>query len=84
MPPAGCAASLRRLPDETIKAMLEFGRALRTSFQDGASDILVTKVLLGTMGCVPAFDTNFKSGFGVYIWSLATRKSSLMAMKSPH
>ena len=31
----------------------------------GASDILVTKVMLGTFGCVPAFDTYFKKGFGV-------------------
>ena len=51
--------------DENIAAVLAFGRMVRTSFQDGASDILVTKVLLGTMGCVPAFDGNFKRGFGV-------------------
>jgi len=30
-----------------------------------ASDILVTKVMLGVFGCVPAFDTYFKKGFGV-------------------
>ncbi len=30
-----------------------------------ASDILVTKIMLGTFGCVPAFDTYFKKGFGV-------------------
>ncbi len=31
----------------------------------GMSPILVTKVMLGVFGCVPAFDTNFKAGFGV-------------------
>ena len=30
-----------------------------------ASDILVTKVMLGVFGCVPAFDIYFKKGFGV-------------------
>lgn len=30
----------------------------------GMSPILVTKVMLGVFGCVPAFDTNFKAGFG--------------------
>jgi len=32
----------------------------------GASDILVTKIMLGTFGCVPAFDTYFKQGFRVW------------------
>jgi hypothetical protein len=31
--------------------------------QRSASDILVTKVLLGTFGCLPACDTYFKIGF---------------------
>ena len=34
-----------------------------------ASDILVTKVLLGVFGCVPAFDTYFRKGFGVPTFS---------------
>ena len=29
------------------------------------SDILVTKIMLGVFGNVPAFDTNFKRGFQV-------------------
>ena len=31
----------------------------------GASDILVTKIMLGVFGNVPAFDSSFKHGFGV-------------------
>ena len=34
-----------------------------------ASDILVPKVMLGVFGCVPAFDTYFKKGFGVSTFS---------------
>ena len=32
-------------------------------FRRGASDTLVTKVMLGVFGCVPAFDTYFTTGF---------------------
>jgi len=38
----------------------EVGRAIGSS-----SDTLVTKVMLGVFGCVPAFDRNFKLGFEV-------------------
>jgi hypothetical protein len=51
--------------DEAIAEILSFRSHLRKSLHEGASDILVTKVLLGTMGCVPAFDTRFKRGFSV-------------------
>ena len=51
--------------EESIRTLLAFGTELRTALHEGASDILVTKVLLGTMGCVPAFDTYFKKGCGV-------------------
>lgn len=37
--------------------------------QGVATDILVTKVLLGVFGCVPAFDTYFKKGFSVSTFS---------------
>lgn len=51
--------------DENIDLILSFARILRTVLHDGASDILVTKVMLGVFGCVPAFDTNFRKGFEV-------------------
>jgi hypothetical protein len=50
--------------DETaIKELSAFGKQLRPTLHDRASDVLVTKVLLGTMGCVPAFDRYFRKGF---------------------
>jgi hypothetical protein len=51
--------------EDAITAILNFARVLRGTLHAGASDILVTKIMLGAMGCVPAFDTNFKKGFGV-------------------
>jgi hypothetical protein len=51
--------------DEAIEALRETAGQLRAALPDGASDILVTKIMLGTFGCVPAFDTYFKKGFGV-------------------
>jgi hypothetical protein len=46
-----------------IDQILEFRNRLGAALHEGASDILVTKVMLGTMGCVPAFDTRFNRGF---------------------
>jgi hypothetical protein len=48
------------------RTALDVRRALRPV---EASDILVTKVMLGVFGCVPAFDTYFKKGFGVSTFS---------------
>lgn len=31
-----------------------------------ATDTLITKILLGTLGCVPAFDRCFKAGYSLY------------------
>lgn len=44
--------------------LLDTGLQIRRAFPEGASDILVTKIMLGVFGCVPAFDTYFKKGFG--------------------
>ena len=47
-----------------IAMLLSLADTLRLA-NGGMSDILVTKVILGVFGSVPAFDTNFKSGFCV-------------------
>lgn len=49
-------ANIERLRAQASK----IGRAIGSS-----SDTLVTKIMLGVFGCVPAFDRNFKQGFGV-------------------
>lgn len=50
-----------------IKALLELASAIR-GIHAGMSDILVTKIMLGVFGNVPAFDTNFKRGFRVSVF----------------
>jgi len=47
-----------------IERLLEHSKILCGAI-GSMSDILVTKIMLGVFGNVPAFDTNFKSGFGV-------------------
>lgn len=51
--------------DGRCPPVFDMAAQITTALPNGASDILVTKIMLGTFGCVPAFDTNFKKGFGV-------------------
>jgi hypothetical protein len=55
------------LPDYASNSgeVMDLIRRTRQAFSFGASDTLVTKTLLGVMGCVPAFDRFFRDGFGV-------------------
>lgn len=41
----------------------------RRAWAGRALDILATRILLGVFGCVPAFDSYFKKGFGVWTYS---------------
>jgi hypothetical protein len=57
------------LQDAAGEVLAAAGR-IRRAFRVPASDILVTKTLLGVFGCVPAFDRYFKTGFGVSTFGL--------------
>lgn len=48
--------------DSNIRQLLDTGRVFRGAYP-GMSDILITKIMLGVFGNVPAFDTYFKKGF---------------------
>jgi len=48
----------------SIERLLELAGAIRRA-NGGMSDILVTKIMLGVFGSIPAFDTYFRRGFGV-------------------
>lgn len=49
--------------DEDVDSVLALCGRIRRSFSITASDILVTKTVLGVFGCVPAFNRYFQIGF---------------------
>ncbi len=52
---------------ENIGFLLDLAKKIRLSLHyqnDYPTDILITKIMLGVFGSVPAFDTNFNKGFG--------------------
>ncbi len=51
--------------DEAQKNILSVAEALRETLPGSASDTLVTKIMLGVFGCVPALDSFFVRGFGI-------------------
>jgi hypothetical protein len=57
--------------ESNIASLKQISDRLRASLHDGASDTLVTKIMLGVFGCVPAFDNYFCSGFGS--WSMSSK-----------
>ncbi|HXQ72767.1 MAG TPA: hypothetical protein VN844_19875 [Pyrinomonadaceae bacterium] len=57
--------------DSNIASLTQIAERLRSSLHDGASDILITKIMLGVFGCVPAFDNYFCSGFRT--WSMSSK-----------
>jgi len=50
--------------ESNIERILEHSKILRGAI-GSLSEILATKIMLGVFGNVPAFDKNFKDGFGV-------------------
>jgi hypothetical protein len=53
-----------RYTESNTEVLIDSASRLRQANRD-MSDTLVTKVMLGVFGSVPAFDTNFRKGFGV-------------------
>ncbi len=52
--------------DGKCVAVFETARQIKTALSNSATDTLVTKIMLGTFGCVPAFDAYFRKGFGAW------------------
>jgi len=70
--------------EANIQRILDAARTFRQS-QPGMSDILVTKIMLGVFGNVPAFDTNFKKGFRVATFGpKALRKVGAFYQENSH
>lgn len=47
---------------ETIKSLFALEKALRKAYPNKITSTLVTKIMLGTLGCTPAYDRFFKAG----------------------
>lgn len=47
-----------------VSVIFDTADRIRTALGNKASDTLVTKIMLGTFGCIPAFDNLFRQGFG--------------------
>ena len=55
-----------RYNDSNIKMLLDFKDVIRKTLGEKSSDTLITKIMLGIFGNVPAFDNYFNKGFGFY------------------
>jgi len=64
-PPEIWTTDANHYGDGTCPIVFDAARRLRGALPNRASDTLVTKIMLGTFGCVPAFDAYFKRGFRV-------------------
>ncbi len=53
---------------DNIQTLLDFRRTIVQALDRHPTNILVTKIMLGVFGNVPAFDTNFMKGFGVSVF----------------
>jgi hypothetical protein len=51
--------------DRAQETILSVAEDLRPTLPGSASDTLVTKIMLGVFGCVPALDSYFVRGFGI-------------------
>ena len=64
--------------EDSLVSVLDAVRLIRIAFDHDATDTLVTKILLGVLGCVPAYDTDFRRGFGTY----TPNRKSLLRLRS--
>jgi hypothetical protein len=55
-------ADAHNYSNDVIAAILYTAAQIRGALSGGATDTLVTKILLGAFGCVPAFDQRFRTG----------------------
>lgn len=70
--------------EEILDLLFDLKNILRHKFKEECedcetpTDLLITKIMMATMGCAPAYDTYFKKGlkkFGIKYYSNFSRKS---------
>jgi hypothetical protein len=64
---------LNTYTDDAIALLVDTAHRIRCA-NGGMTDTLVTKIMLGVFGCVPAFDQYFRRGFGCYRFSAEALK----------
>jgi hypothetical protein len=64
-PPAIWQIDANDYGDDAWTIIRDFRDRVRIALPNKTSDILITKIMLGVFGCVPAFDTYFKNGSGL-------------------
>ena len=67
-PPTMWTIDANAYGEEEWKTLRNFAREISTALPNATSDILVTKIMLGVFGGVPAFDTYFKKGSGLSLY----------------
>lgn len=60
--------------DTAYAAITELAQQIRGALHPSASNTLVTKIMLGVFGCVPAFDSYFNKGFGATAFDVKALK----------
>jgi hypothetical protein len=63
-PPSSWEADVDTYGEAICRDLLGLAAEIRRALPAGATDTLVTKIMLGVFGSVPAFDTNFQNGSG--------------------
>ena len=64
--------------NDSIKLLLDWAKTVRSALPRKSTDTLVTKVMLGVFGNVPAYDRFFRAGFN----SFGLNKKSLEKVKT--
>lgn len=70
--PSVWAIDVESYSDQSIRELLLLSNQIREALPGGATDTLVSKVMLGVFGSVPAFDRFFRSGFGSFSLGVAS------------
>jgi hypothetical protein len=67
-PPAMWTIDATSYGENELTTLRDFARGIRAALPGATSDILVTQIMLGVFGSVPAFDTYFKKGSGLTVY----------------
>lgn len=70
--PSVWAVDVESYGNETIRELLSLSQQIRAALPGRATDTLVSKVMLGVFGSVPAFDRFFRAGFGSFSLGVAS------------